>query len=148
MAQLRRAQVKRQCLALVALDAASGGQQVRVVVHPPVKSCGGGRAEVSGGSRQVDRAAPTLFQAAAEHVPGHGIATLGGDLEPGARQCGVLLDALAVQENLAEQRLCFGQAIPGGIQDGAGRLARVAGQAFAQLFAAQGFGAGQGEAHA
>ncbi len=139
--------VEGQGLGRVLRHAASGGQQVGVVVATPVEPGFHGLAEGPGGAGQVHLAAPTLFQAAAEHVVGHGVALGGGDAEPLPRQRRVALDAAPVQQQLAQQGLRGHHAFTGGGQHGAGGLARFAGQALLQGLAVEDVGAGQGEGH-
>ncbi|MOA40305.1 hypothetical protein D3C78_1621660 [compost metagenome] len=82
---------------------------------------------------RIDRSAPTLLQAAAEHVARHRLAAFGGDAEPGDGQRRVALDAVAVEEDLAEQGLGLQLALAGGGEDQPRGLARVLRQALLEF---------------
>ncbi|MCY1384765.1 hypothetical protein D9M69_730620 [compost metagenome] len=56
------------------------------------------------------------------------MAALGGDAEPHQCKGLIALDALAVEEDLAEQRLCFQFALARGLENQLCSHARVAGQ--------------------
>ncbi|MCY1435855.1 hypothetical protein D9M71_519630 [compost metagenome] len=134
MAEYRRLLVERDGAGFVLRHAAPGGMQVGEVVHGPVEPRVGGDAVVPGRFRGVGGTAPAVLQTAPEHVARHGVAALGGDTEPHQRQRRIAFDALAVEEDLAEQRLRFQFALACGLEDQVRGQARVAGHFVGRQF--------------
>ncbi len=105
MTPLGRLAIARQCLGLILCNTTPGGQQVGVVVQPPVQPRLGGLAIFPRGRRFVDGAAPAVFQATPEHIARHQLPALCRNAKPPQRQRLIAFDTAPVQQNLPQQRL-------------------------------------------
>jgi len=135
MALLGRLQIPAIGGNRIAFDAVAVEKQVAVIILPPV---------VAGLSRpavpvprldDIDRHAPAVLAAAAEHVHGVGIVRAGGGPEPAHRRGFVFRHAGAVEQHPAEPHLRLAHAALGRDPDPAGGDIRRPAQQLMQFVA-------------
>lgn len=120
MALLGRLAIEPQRLRLIYSHAATGGQQVGVVVLAPIQPGRCRQAIFAGGRDFVDGATPAMFPATPDHIAGHQMPALRRNLEPAQRQRLITCNAAPFQQDLPKQGLGVDHALLRRHQDGLG----------------------------